>query len=327
MAALLSVSGLTVEYRRAGRAVRALDGVSFDIETGAVVGLVGESGSGKSTLALSLMGLLPRNGAVAGGSIRFDGAEMTGLDESEWRTVRGRRMGMVFQGAMNSLNPVRRVIDQVAEPILTHEPGMAKDGAVDRAGELLSLVGIPADRHRAYPYEYSGGMRQRAGIAMALSGRPAVLIADEPVTALDVIVQARILQLLENLREALDLTVLFITHDLGVVARLCDRVVVLYAARAVEEGTVEEIYGHPKHPYTRALLESVPDFSRGRGRSHGIPGAPPSLAAPPPGCRFHPRCPDAMDICRAESPPLFRFSATQTAACHLYGEGSADGRA
>ena len=322
--AFLSVSNLSVEYRRAGRTIRAADEVSFEIETGTVVGLVGESGSGKSTLALAMMGLLPHNGQVTGGSIRFDGAELTGLDESGWRRVRGRRMGMVFQGAMNSLNPVRRILDQVAEPILTHEPDITKADAAERAHELLSLVGIPTDRHRAYPYEYSGGMRQRAGIAMALSGRPAVLIADEPVTALDVIVQARILQLLENLQEAFNLTILFITHDLGVVARLCDRVVVLYAARAVEEGTVEEIYHQPKHPYTRALLRSVPNFARGRGESHGIPGTPPSLVTPPPGCRFHPRCPEAMEICRTQSPGWSRFTATQVATCHLYGEGSAD---
>ena len=319
--ALLTIRDLTVEYRRAGRVIRAADRVSFDIETGTVVGLVGESGSGKSTLALAMMGLLPRNGAVTGGSIRFDGAEMTGLDETGWRMVRGRRMGMVFQGAMNSLNPVRRVLDQVAEPILTHEPDISKADAAERAHELLALVGIPGDRHRAYPYEYSGGMRQRAGIAMALSGRPALLIADEPVTALDVIVQARILRLLENLREVLDLTILFITHDLGVVARLCDRVVVLYAARAVEEGTVEEIYDHPKHPYTRALLESVPNFARGRGKSHGIPGTPPSLVQPPAGCRFHPRCPDSMEVCSIQVPGWTRFAGTQVATCHLYGDG------
>ena len=323
--ALLTISDLTVEYRRAGRVIRAADQVSFDIEPGSVVGLVGESGSGKSTLALAMMGLLPRNGAVTGGSIRFDGNEMTGLGETEWRSVRGRRMGMVFQGAMNSLNPVRRVLDQVAEPIRTHEPDISKADAGERARELLSLVGIPADRHRAYPYEYSGGMRQRAGIAMALSGRPALLIADEPVTALDVIVQARILRLLENLREVLDLTILFITHDLGVVARLCDRVVVLYAARAVEEGTVEEIYDHPKHPYTRALLESVPNFARGRGKSHGIPGTPPSLVNPPAGCRFHPRCPDAMEICSTHAPAWSRFAGTQVATCHLYGGDDAGG--
>ena len=322
--AFLSVSNLSVEYRRAGRTIRAADEVSFEIETGTVVGLVGESGSGKSTLALAMMGLLPHNGQVTGGSILFDGAELTGLDESGWRRVRGRRMGMVFQGAMNSLNPVRKVIDQVAEPILTHEPDITKADAAERAHELLSLVGIPTDRHRAYPYEYSGGMRQRAGIAMALSGRPAVLIADEPVTALDVIVQARILQLLENLQEVFNLTILFITHDLGVVARLCDRVVVLYAARAVEEGTVEEIYHQPKHPYTRALLQSVPNFARGRGESHGIPGTPPSLVNPPAGCRFHPRCPDAMEICSSQSPGWSHFGGTQVAACHLYGEGGAD---
>ena len=318
--ALLTIRDLTVEYRRAGRVIRAADQVSFDIETGTVVGLVGESGSGKSTLALALMGLLPLNGAVTAGSILFDGAEMTGLAETDWRSIRGRRMGMVFQGAMNSLNPVRRVLDQVAEPIRTHESGISKPDAAARAHELLSLVGVPSDRHKAYPYEYSGGMRQRAGIAMALSGRPALLIADEPVTALDVIVQARILRLLENLRKVLDLTILFITHDLGVVARLCDRVVVLYAARAVEQGTVEEIYGQPKHPYTRALLDSVPNFARGRGKSHGIPGTPPSLVNPPGGCRFHPRCPDAMEICSSQAPGWSRFTGTQVATCHLYGE-------
>ena len=317
---LLDIRNLSVEYRRAGRVIKAADEVSFDIEAGTVMGLVGESGSGKSTLALATMGLLPRNGAVTGGSIRFDSTEMTGLDEAGWRSVRGRRMGMVFQGAMNSLNPVRRVIDQVVEPIRTHEPGIAKPDAMERARELLLMVGIPPDRHRAFPFEYSGGMRQRAGIAMALSVRPALLIADEPVTALDVIVQARILRLLEELREALNLTILFITHDLGVVARLCDRVVVLYAARAVEEGTVEEIYDQPKHPYTRALLESVPNFARGRGKSHGIPGTPPSLVMPPAGCRFHPRCPASMEICSTETPVRSRFTTTQAAACHLYGE-------
>ena len=213
----------------------------------------------------------------------------------------------------------------MAEPILTHEPDITKVDAAERAHELLSLVGIPTDRHRAYPYEYSGGMRQRAGIAMALSGRPAVLIADEPVTALDVIVQARILQLLENLQEVFNLTILFITHDLGVVARLCDRVVVLYAARAVEEGTVEEIYHQPKHPYTRALLAVGAQFRQRVGaKAHGIPGTPPSLVTPPPGCRFHPRCPEAMEICSSQSPGWSHFGGTQVAACHLYGEGGAD---
>ena len=322
--ALLNITDLVVDYQRGGRSIRAVDHLTFDVEQGSIVGVVGESGSGKSTLALSIMGLLPTNGAVAHGSIDFDGTSLTELVEAEYREMRGRRIGMVFQGAMNSLNPVRKVIDQVGEPIRTHEPDVSKAEAEERAHELLALVGIPLDRHGSFAHEYSGGMRQRASIAMALSGNPEVLIADEPVTALDVIVQAQILQLLENLQQALGLTILFITHDLGVVARLCERVVVMYAGRAAEEGTVDEIYGNPKHPYTQALLGSVPSFARGRGKSHGIAGSPPSLVDPPGGCRFHPRCPHAMDICTDVQPEMTTFTTTQLAACHLYSDGDHD---
>ena len=321
---LLEITDLVVDYRRGGRLIRAVDRLTMNLEKGSTVGVVGESGSGKSTLALSIMGLLPANGEVTAGSIEFDGADITGFSEAEYREVRGRRIGMVFQGAMNSLNPVRRVLNQVSEPITTHEPQVSKAESLERGHELLSLVGIPLERHRAYPHEYSGGMRQRASIAMALAGNPEILIADEPVTALDVIVQAQILRLLENLQEALGLTILFITHDLGVVARLCERVIVMYAARAAEVGTVQEIYDNPKHPYTQALLGSVPNFSRSRGESHGIPGSPPSLVNPPGGCRFNPRCAQAMEICSTVDPAMTRFGATQIAACHLYSDGDHD---
>ena len=317
---LVEINDLQVDYVRDGRRLRAVDHLNLEIEAGTMVGLVGESGSGKSTLALSLLGLLPRNAIKAGGTADFDGIRLTDLSESEWNGIRGRRIGMVFQGAMNTLNPVRRVVDQVVETVLAHEPDIGKSGGIQRATELLSLVGIPSDRHRSYPHEYSGGMRQRAGIALALSGRPDLLIADEPVTALDVIVQAQILSLLEELQQVLGLTVLFITHDLGVVARSCHRVVVMYAAEIVEDGTSTEVFEAPKHPYSQLLLQSVPSFVRGRGQSQGIPGSPASLLDPPEGCRFHPRCPDAMDLCSTERPILKRFSGTRVAACHLYRE-------
>jgi oligopeptide/dipeptide ABC transporter ATP-binding protein len=317
---LVEINDLQIDYVRDGRRLRAVDHLNLEIEAGTMVGLVGESGSGKSTLALSLLGLLPHNAITAGGTIDFNGICLTDLSEREWNGIRGRRIGMVFQGAMNTLNPVRRVVDQVVETVLAHEPNIGKSGGIQRATELLSLVGIPSDRHRSYPHEYSGGMRQRAGIALALSGRPDLLIADEPVTALDVIVQAQILSLLEELQQVLGLTVLFITHDLGVVARLCHRVVVMYAAEIVEDGTTTEVFEAPKHPYSQLLLQSVPSFVRGRGQSRSIPGAPASLLDPPEGCRFHPRCPNAMDICSTEPPRLKRFSDTRVAACHLYRE-------
>ena len=319
---LLVANNVVVEYQRGGRTIRAVDKVSLEVEKGTMLGVVGESGSGKSTLALSILGLLPRNGRVVEGSIDFGGTRLTDLSEAEWLGVRGRRIGMVFQGAMNSLNPVRRVIDQVVEPIKAHQPQTRKAGAIDRASELLTLVGIPTERHNAFPHEFSGGMRQRVGIALALSAQPEMLIADEPVTALDVIVQAQILSLFEKLRTVLGLTVIFITHDLGVVAKICDHVVVMYAARGVEEGTVAEIYDDPKHPYTKLLLESVPSLSRARGQSRGIPGVGASLLDPPAGCRFHPRCPYSMEVCSTVNPLRTRFTKDQAASCHLYDEGT-----
>jgi peptide/nickel transport system ATP-binding protein len=315
---LLEVRDLRIDYRLDGALVRAVDGVSFELAAGRTLGLVGESGSGKTTLVLGLLGLLPANGSVAGGSIRFDGLELTGRSEREWERVRWSRISLVFQGGMNALNPVRRVVDQIVEPIAIHEPDTGKREARARAEELLVRVGIPRSRLEAYPHEYSGGMRQRAGIAMALACNPSLVIADEPVTALDVVVQAQILQLLGELQGALDLTLLIITHDLGVVAQLCHDVLVMYAGEIVERGTAREIFHDPKHPYTSLLLGSVPRFDHGRDFGQGVPGAPPSLASPPPGCRLHPRCPSVMPVCRSTAPPLFAFGETHSATCHLH---------
>jgi peptide/nickel transport system ATP-binding protein len=316
---LLSVRDLAVEYVSGDRVVRAVNGVSFELGAGRTLGLVGESGSGKTTLALSLMGLLPTNGSVAQGSITFAGREVAGLAESQWEAIRWTRIALIFQGAMNALNPIKRVVDQVIEPIRVHEPDTSSRFARQRAEELLGRVGIPRDRFESYPHEYSGGMRQRAGIAMALACKPDLLIADEPVTALDVIVQAQIMRLLAELQESLGLALLLITHDLGVVAQLCEDVIVMYAAEAVERGTANDVFHNAKHPYSMLLLDSLPKLGVTREIGQGVPGSPPSLESPPSGCRLHPRCPYAMPICIVESPPPTHFGDHHSATCHLYG--------
>jgi peptide/nickel transport system ATP-binding protein len=283
------------------------------------VGLVGESGSGKTTLALSLLGLLPKNGRVVGGEIRYRDRVLSGASEDQWRDFRWTKIALVFQGGMNALNPVKRVLDQIIEPMLVHRTESSRDAAARRAIELLERVGISGRRAREYPHEYSGGMRQRACIAMALACQPDILIADEPATAIDVVVQAQIIRLLVELRSTLGLALLIITHDLGIIAQLCDEVLVMYAAQIIESGPVSAIFHEPKHPYTQLLLDSVPRFSRGRTIGEGIGGFPPSLVAPPGGCRFHPRCPHAMPVCSAEAPAPHRFGSSHTASCHLYG--------
>jgi oligopeptide/dipeptide ABC transporter ATP-binding protein len=316
----LSVQDLCVDYESDEGVVRAVSATSFELEPGATMGLVGESGSGKTTLAMSLMGLLPTNGRAVSGRITLAGSEVTSLSEAQWRSVRWSQISLVFQGGMNALNPVKRVIEQIAEPILEHSPGVSKAEARSRAGTLLERVGIPAKRGRGYPHEFSGGMRQRVGIAMALACKPQIVIADEPVTALDVVVQAQIMTLLRDLQQELGLALLVITHDLGVVAQLCDNVIVMYAGEIVERGSVHEIFADPKHPYTSLLLASVPRFTRDAGIGYGIPGSPPSLAHPPTGCKLHPRCPHALGKCGLIPPPAHRFSDTHVATCHLYDE-------
>ena len=298
-APLLDVRDLAVSFSTEEGAVQAADGVSFALRGGEVLAVVGESGSGKSVTATTLMGLTRGPNASISGTANFEGSELIAASDEELRRIRGNRMAMVFQDPLSSLDPVYRVADQIVEQIQAHRD-VGKDEARERAIELLDAVGIPdaAGRADSYPHEFSGGMRQRVMIAMALSLDPALLIADEPTTALDVTIQAQIIDLLRELNRSRDLAVLLITHDIGVVAEIADRVAVMYAGRIVEYGTVEEIFYDPQHPYTWGLLGSLTRIDRPRPqRLPQIPGMPPSLISPPRGCHFRPRCPHAFDRC------------------------------
>ncbi|MBY5720692.1 ABC transporter ATP-binding protein [Rhizobium leguminosarum] len=314
---LLEVDGLSVDYGLKGASLRAIENMSFELQAGEAVALVGESGSGKTTTAMAIAGLLSPNAVVSGGEVRYRGKRLPIDDDAAMRPHRWKETSVVFQGAMNALNPVHRIIMQIAEPCMLH--GMSRAEGMARARELLELVGIPPDRGSAYPHQLSGGMRQRVMIAMALACRPSIVIGDEPTTALDVINQAQVLNLLVELRAKLNLALLLITHDLSVVAETCDRVLIMYAGRLVEDGTVAEIFTQPKHPYTRLLIQSIPDPAEGMRELRPIPGDPPTLSTRPSGCAFHPRCPSAMAICRAEL-PLLSKSGKSRVACHLYGD-------
>jgi peptide/nickel transport system ATP-binding protein len=280
--------------------------------------LVGESGCGKTTLVMALMRLLPSAGEIANGHIYFRGQDLAMLDEVAMNEIRWDGISIIFQGAMNALNPVRTVGDQIAEAILKHLPD-TPPGIVDqRVIELLDLVGITAEHKNHFPHQYSGGMRQRAMIAMALSCNPQVVIADEPTTALDVMIQAQILELLDELRKKLGLAVIFVTHDLGVVAEMCDSVLVMYGGVTAEYASVDTIYNAPRHPYTQELLKAFPDLSQPEKRLTSIPGYPPKLDALPPGCRFAPRCPLAFERCTVEMPALYSLNGgDHLASCHL----------
>jgi oligopeptide/dipeptide ABC transporter ATP-binding protein len=321
---LLSVQDLTVEFGRGKSAVQAVDHVSFEVARGTTVGLVGESGSGKSATALSLLRLLPSPPArVVSGSAYLEGRDLLALSESELRKQRGGTVGFVFQDPLTSLNPVMTVGEQVAEAIRLHTSARRRQ-AWDRAVEALDRVHIPnaPQRARDYPHQFSGGMRQRVMIAMALASRPKLLLADEPTTALDVTIQAEILDLLSELRQTLGLAILLITHDLGVVSEVCQDVLVMYAGQIVERGPAAELFTSPKHPYTQGLLASLPQVTEGEQlRLQAIQGAPPSLSEPPSGCRFHPRCPKAFAECRVTEPTEVQFSSTRAARCLLYGGG------
>ncbi|MHB8891296.1 MAG: ABC transporter ATP-binding protein [Candidatus Limnocylindrales bacterium] len=301
--------------------VKAVDGVSFTMQDGEALGIAGESGCGKTTTALSLLRLLPANGRITSGSVNLYGIDLVPKTERQLARYRWREISIVFQGAMNALNPVRRIGEQIAAPIEIRL-GQPRDASRRRAGELLELVGIPKLRGSAYPHELSGGMRQRAMIAMALACDPALVIGDEPTTALDVMVQAQILQLLERLRRDLGLSLMLITHDLSVIAETCDKVMVMYAGRVAEEGPVRRVFTAPRHPYTQKLLSAFPNIRADRRTLEVIPGAPPDLRKPPPGCRFAPRCAAAMDVCRIEVPPEVRFDDGVRVACHLYPAGT-----
>jgi peptide/nickel transport system ATP-binding protein len=320
-APLLEVRDLLVKIQSEDGVVHAVDHVSWSVNRGQVLGIVGESGSGKSVSCLSLVGLLPDKRTTVTGSALFDGVDLLECSEQQLNSIRGRQIAMIFQDPLTSLHPLMSVGTQLLEAIKLHRK-MAKRQARALAIEMLGRVGIPdpVQRMKAYPHELSGGMRQRVMIAMALINDPAVLVADEPTTALDVTTQAQILDLLRDLCARANSAIVLITHDLGVVAEVCDHVVVMYAGRVAERGTVDEVLERPSHPYTWGLLASMPSVDAKAARAHTIGGTPPSLLSPPHGCRFHPRCPYAMDVCREEMPPLRPApggTVSHTIACHL----------
>ncbi len=313
--ALLQIEDLRTEIQLKNGVVHAVDGVSFHVDEGETLGIVGESGCGKTMTALSIMGLLPNSGRIAGGSIKLADREITGLPPAEMRKIRGDDIGMIFQDPLSSLNPTHTVGTQIAEVVLLHRE-VSKKEAMDRAVEVLDLVGMPRARERVdeYPHQFSGGMRQRVMIAMALANDPKLLIADEPTTALDVTIQKQILELIDGLRQRLGMAVIMVTHDLGVIAGRADRVAVMYAGKVVETTDTPALYANPRHPYTEALFHALPEKSaETRERLYSIPGAPPDLVKPPAGCRFAPRCRYATDRCRTEPPVL----AGETTA-HVY---------
>ncbi|HZO39591.1 MAG TPA: ABC transporter ATP-binding protein [Methylomirabilota bacterium] len=317
---LLDIRRLSTHYvsARGTRVTRAVDDVTLSLDQGQTLGIVGESGSGKTTLALTLLRMLPPAARVVSGEMLFEGSDLLKKPEHEMRRIRGKRIAMILQDPMMSLNPLFTVGDQVAEPIRVHE-GAPRRSAWRRATELLKAVRIAAPERRVgeYPHQLSGGMRQRIVGAIAISCEPKILIADEPTTSLDLTIQAQYLKLLRDLQRAHNLALIFITHNLGIVAKMCDQVAVMYAGRLVEAGPVKQIYNSPAHPYTRALLESIPRLGDSRQRLTAIEGQPPDPSAPPPGCAFHPRCPKVMDRCRTEAPPEFRVADSQTSRCWL----------
>jgi oligopeptide/dipeptide ABC transporter ATP-binding protein len=339
---LLSVRHLSTDFisldktKGARDVAHALEDVSFDVYPRQTLGLVGESGCGKTTTLMSVMRLLPAAGRIISGEVLLDGVDLLSLSPREMRRYRWKEMAMIFQGAMNALNPVVPVGDQIREPILLHEL-MDRQEADRRVEELLDLVGIAKSRKDLYPHQYSGGMRQRAMIAMALACEPRLLFADEPTTALDVMIQAQVLDLLKHIQAELGLAIVLVTHDLGVIAEVCDSVVVMYGGVVAEYGPIDAVYNAPQHPYTQLLLEAFPDLNRPAEMLASIPGTPPRLNDLPPGCRFWPRCPKCFDLCRQQKPLLIdtggvavqqpAFIHHHWAACHLLGEaGSACAR-
>jgi peptide/nickel transport system ATP-binding protein len=316
---LLDVQDLSISFASRQGSVRAVRGISFSMEEGELLGLAGESGSGKTTTAMAIPRLLSRNASIDGGRILFRGEDLLAKAEEEMEDIRWKDISVVFQGAMNALNPVRRVSAQVLEAIRRHEPATAKEEGERRVGELFELVGIPAARASGYPHEFSGGMRQRAMIAMALACKPRLVIADEPITALDVMIQAQILNLIRRLCSELRLSMVLISHDLSVIAETCDRVAIMYAGRLVEIGGARELFERPAHPYTAALLGAFPDITKERRFAAGIPGNPPSLVRPPAGCGFYDRCSRRSPECAAADPALADLGGGHLAACRLAG--------
>ena len=315
---ILEIKNLNVHFPIHIGTVRAVEDVTLNLRKGEVMGLVGESGCGKSTLGFSILRLLRPPGKLAGGQIRYHGDDIAKMSEKEILSLRGKRIAMIFQDPLTSLNPLFSIGDQFVETILTHEKGISKKEALKRAGEMLRRLGIAPERLHEYPHQMSGGMRQRIMIGMALVLNPDLLIADEPTTALDVIVEAQFLDLLNELRAQFNLTILLISHNLGIVAQMADRITVMYGGRLAESGQAETVFEKPLHPYTQGLLASIPNIQLDQPELHTMPGAPPDLVDPPSGCVFHPRCPHVMDKCRREIPRGVESNGHLT-ACWLYG--------
>ncbi|MFH1351168.1 MAG: ABC transporter ATP-binding protein [Pseudomonadota bacterium] len=317
--ALLEVENLSVGYRTKKGYLRAVDWVSFSLEEGRSLGFVGESGCGKTTIGMTLMGLLPSNGHVNHGTIIFEGEDLLNKGEEERRRIRWRKISMIFQAAMNALNPVHRVQEQIVEAILTHNPDLDEEEALQRVEGLFQLVGLPKNRMRDYPHQYSGGMKQRAIIAMALSCNPRIVIADEPTTALDVIVQHQILEETKNLQKELNISIIFISHDISIVADVCDDIGIMYAGQLVEYGSSEEVFGSPRHPYTKALLESYPTLTGEKRTLAPIPGESCNLLHPPSGCRFCERCSGADESCGSGRQTWKEITPTHRVLCYQCG--------
>ena len=315
---LLEVKDLRVSFFTPAGEVKAVSGISYDLDYDEVMGIVGESGSGKSQEAYSIMGLLQSPGKVIGGSITFEGRDVLAFSKKEMASFRGSEVAMIFQNPMTCLNPVYTVGNQLIEALRAHDKKISKADAAKRAMEMLELVGIPGERGKEYPHQFSGGMKQRVVIAMALACNPDLLIADEPTTALDVTIQAQVLDMMKKLREQNGTSMLMITHDLGIVAEVCDCVSVIYAGRVVEHGTLEDVFDHTLHPYTRGLFRSLPNMEDRRSRLQPIPGLMPDPSNLGPGCAFADRCPYATERCFQEKPAVLHRTEEHVVACHLY---------
>jgi peptide/nickel transport system ATP-binding protein len=318
---LLEIDSLTVDYRTSRGAIRAVENVSFSLEKGETLGLVGESGSGKSTLGLSIIRLVSYPGVIVKGHIKIDGKDIVRLPEHELRSVRGGKVAYIFQDPMTSLNPVKKISAHFVELIRTHEPNVNREEALERAKTVLKDLGIRPERINDYPHQFSGGMRQRIMIGLAIALNPDIVIADEPTTALDVIVQEKILDLLESLRNAYGMALILISHDLSIILERCDRVIVMYAGHMLEHASSTELHKNPMHPYTQGLLQSIPNVELADQKLAAIPGSPPNMLNPPRGCRFWLRCSQVMEVCRTKEPPLIDIGHNHLVRCFKYREG------
>lgn len=318
--ALLSVENLKLYYQTMRGHVKAVDDVTFEVRKGDALGLAGESGCGKTTAALGILKLYPWNAEIVGGKIMFNGEDILKFGEEDFRkNIRWKRISVIFQGAMNALHPTKSIGDQITEAIVTHED-VAKSEGLERAGKLLDLVGVGASKVDRYPHELSGGMKQRAMISMALSCNPELVIADEPTTALDVIIETQVLRVIKELQQKLSLSMILISHDLSMIADTCNRIAIMYAGKIVEQGDTVSVYKDALHPYTQKLIGAFPSIIGPKRELASISGFPPDLLNPPPGCRFHPRCAHAMERCRVKEPEMLEVSSSKHfAACHLIG--------